>query len=252
MGVVKEPGMALTMKGVFLEEGIFTIRLAALGPNKCLLEDLIEGETTNFIEERGDWWKVWFKEIKLCNENDEDLERITRINCIGIPCHTWSKEFFDSISSTLGVFLNSDDNTFSKVCMGATMLRIRTTYLQVINEIIPVKINSVIFRIFVKEDFLSSSNIQKRSSPAGTNMESSEYSGDYSSDNNANGEREPDSDEGGIPNKETLINYMENINKTGKENGVDELHKFDKEEGKEDFRKDIEYTLIKGLSVVSS
>lgn len=43
--------MTLYMKKVFHDECIFTIRITHLGPSLCLLDDLIEGEVSCFIEE---------------------------------------------------------------------------------------------------------------------------------------------------------------------------------------------------------
>lgn len=52
IGVLKDSGMAYEIKKLFLKEGIFTIRVTILGPNFCILEDLILGEVDIFIKER--------------------------------------------------------------------------------------------------------------------------------------------------------------------------------------------------------
>lgn len=52
MGVLKDSVLASSLKKLFLQEGIFIIRVTILGPNLCLLEDLVHGEVEIFIEER--------------------------------------------------------------------------------------------------------------------------------------------------------------------------------------------------------
>lgn len=56
---MKVPGLASSMKKLFHDEGEFTIRVTSLGASKFLLEDLMEGELSNFIEERREWWSQW-------------------------------------------------------------------------------------------------------------------------------------------------------------------------------------------------
>ncbi|XP_058755922.1 uncharacterized protein LOC131629137 [Vicia villosa] len=152
VGIVKEAGLAFNIKKAFHEEGIFSIMVTALGANMCVLEDLIEGEAERFIEERKVWWKVWFKEIIPWEPQDVDLERMAWIKCLGIPCHAWCNGFFETLASSLGTFIHCDDNTFTKLSMDVARLRIRTKCIAVINEIILVLINGLLFRFFVVED----------------------------------------------------------------------------------------------------
>lgn len=49
--MLKDSGMAAELKNMFLEEGIFIIKVTLLGPNLCILEDLVYGEVELFIEE---------------------------------------------------------------------------------------------------------------------------------------------------------------------------------------------------------
>lgn len=43
-GIIKAPEVAMDLKQLFHEEGLFSIRVTLLGPNLCILEDLVCGE----------------------------------------------------------------------------------------------------------------------------------------------------------------------------------------------------------------
>lgn len=149
---VKEAGVAFEIKRIFHEEGIFSIRVTTIGENMCLLEYLIDGEVEKNLEERKEWWKVWFLEVRHWVPQDVDLERLTWMICKGFPCHAWSNGFFQMISSTLGSFIECDESTFSKVRMDVARIRIGTRCTSVISNILPVSIDGVIFRIYISED----------------------------------------------------------------------------------------------------
>lgn len=55
MGKVREEGSAYSMKKLFHDEGIITIRVTIVGANSYLLEDLIEGDEESFLDERKYW-----------------------------------------------------------------------------------------------------------------------------------------------------------------------------------------------------
>lgn len=63
-GVLKDLGMALILKKIFLDEGIFSIRVTSLGPNLCILKDLVTREVESFVEERRSWWEKWFVSLR--------------------------------------------------------------------------------------------------------------------------------------------------------------------------------------------
>lgn len=56
-GVIKESKHAMNLKNFFHEEGLFGIRLTFLGPNLCILEDLVSGEVEDFIADMKQWWE---------------------------------------------------------------------------------------------------------------------------------------------------------------------------------------------------
>lgn len=72
---------------MFIEEGIFSIRVTPLGPNICLLEDLIGEDVGVFLEERRLWWEQWFDSIRPWEPTDVDKERMLWLKIYGVPCH---------------------------------------------------------------------------------------------------------------------------------------------------------------------
>lgn len=51
-GKIMNPGLEIDLKKIFMEDGVFSIRVTMLGLNLCLLEELVGGEVESFIEER--------------------------------------------------------------------------------------------------------------------------------------------------------------------------------------------------------
>lgn len=69
-----------------------------------------------------------------------------------IPCHAWGKNFFVSISKKKGVYIDCEENTFSKQRMDMARICIHTKCVEVINEIILVVINGISFSISMAEE----------------------------------------------------------------------------------------------------
>src|SRR3954470_16792978 len=101
------------MKKLFIEEGIFTIRVMPLGPNLFLLEDLIFGEVELFIEERRQWWEQWFSSIRALKSSDIDVERLVWVKVLGFPGHAWGLKLFKIISESYGAFIKCDEQTLA-------------------------------------------------------------------------------------------------------------------------------------------
>lgn len=153
-----EPGAAYTVKKMFHDEGIFSIRVITFGENTFLLEDLIKGVAESFIKEIREWWGVLFKYIRRWLPEDVDHERLVWIRCSGVPCHAWNDNFFEVISTTLGYFVNCDENTSAKLNMDVSRFNIRTRCVAVINEVLFVMINGLLFRIVLWRISLGKSN----------------------------------------------------------------------------------------------
>src|SRR4051812_33977004 len=101
-------------KKLFQEEGMFNIRVTSLGPNFCLLEDLIGGDVECFVEERKYWWEQWFSFVKSWKPQDVDTERFVWLRVMGVPCHAWGERCFTILVKERGLFVKSDESTSLK------------------------------------------------------------------------------------------------------------------------------------------
>lgn len=93
-GKIKNPGVDIDLKKIFMEEELFSIRVTLLGPNLCLLEDLVGSEIETFLEEMKGWWEQRFSSFKPWEPTRIDLERFAWIKIRGIPCHVGGESLF--------------------------------------------------------------------------------------------------------------------------------------------------------------
>lgn len=140
------------MKVILHGDGYFSIKVTPLGDNLFLLEDLEEGEMEALLEERCDWLKHWFKEVKRWRKSDVDPERVTWLRCYSIPYHIWNPRFFEFVTATLGHYICGDDNTSRRSKMDVARLMIQTRCVVLINEVINVEVDGVLFRIKMIEE----------------------------------------------------------------------------------------------------
>ncbi|XP_058783790.1 uncharacterized protein LOC131658522 [Vicia villosa] len=151
-GVIKEPGVDVDIKRLFLEEDIFSIRVTYLGPNLCLLEDLIEGEIEEFIKVRKEWWQLWFSSIQPWNPSDVDKERLIWIKITGVPCYVWGEIFFKRLADLFGRFIKCDEGTALKSRMDVARICISTGHFGRVDECINVEIEGAFFSVLVLEE----------------------------------------------------------------------------------------------------
>lgn len=151
-GVLRDPEMAPAMKNLFLQEGIFTIRVTILGPNLCLLEDLVYGVVEIFIKERREWWQQWSKGISPWKTSDIDLERLVWITVTGVPFHARGIRLFKLLADSIGSFIKCDDHTLSKFRVNTTKVFIKTKQISLINEVCLVPIAGVSYSMYVVEE----------------------------------------------------------------------------------------------------
>lgn len=111
VGIIEKLGMTYNLQKVFNQEGYFNIKVTPLGANICLLEDDSEGALETLVKEEKVWLGQWFKEIRRWRPNDVDNERVTWLRCYGIPCHAWCLEFFQFLTSPVGMSRSLDDDT---------------------------------------------------------------------------------------------------------------------------------------------
>lgn len=80
------------------------------------------------------------------------MERCVWLRCYGIPIHAWGTRFFEFISASMGVFMQSGDITLAKISMDVARIKIRTRCSTLINKVFSITINDVPFRINVVEE----------------------------------------------------------------------------------------------------
>lgn len=160
--MIKNPGADIYLKKVFLEEGISYIRVTYLGPNLCILEDLVGGKVELFIKERRSWWEQWFTLIKPWEQTDIDREIMVWLNLIGVPCHAWDERLFTLLVETRGCFIKCDEETKLKLRMDEARINIKK-WMEKVDDTIKIVIEGVAFIIRIYE-FRPSFNVKSHSS----------------------------------------------------------------------------------------
>lgn len=105
-GVMRNPRVEDDIKSRYLEEGLFSIRVTIMGPNLCLLEDLVGNDVASLVSERKEWWNQFFVSINPWKPSDVDYERIVWINLFGIPCNAWGESFFSVLAEPSAAMLS--------------------------------------------------------------------------------------------------------------------------------------------------
>lgn len=150
-GFLKDTVAASEIKSIFVEEGILSIKVT-LGPNMCLLEDLVLGEVELFLEERRSWWDRFFNCIRPWEPEDMDSKRVVWLKISKVPCHACDVNLLKSIAGVFGSFVRSDERTNNSVNMSEARILIKSNTMAFINEEIQVLVDGVSFNFFVKED----------------------------------------------------------------------------------------------------
>lgn len=144
-GFLKNTYEASEIKGIFMEEGLFSIRVTMMGPNMCLLEDLVIGEAEAFLAECKEWLRGHFSCIKLWEPEGVALEILVWIRIAKVPCHAWGDKLFKQIAGVYGGFIMSDEQTFNRVSMTEARILIIYKFLSLINEEIQIIVDGTRF-----------------------------------------------------------------------------------------------------------
>lgn len=81
-----------------------------------------------------------------------DADKVTWLHIYSIPCHAWSSNFFKFITKSVASYMCCDDVTRDQIKMDVAKVIVRTKCSMVLNDIINVKINEVLFRLKIVED----------------------------------------------------------------------------------------------------
>ncbi|XP_058734175.1 uncharacterized protein LOC131605900 [Vicia villosa] len=133
-GRIREPEKMNDIKKIFHEEGIFNIRVTSLGPNFCLMEDLVGGDVETFIEERKSWWSQWLWSITPWKPSDIDTGRFAWLKVVGVPCHAWGEKCFALLVGNRGKLVKTEEATMLKHSMAEAVICILTESKERIEE----------------------------------------------------------------------------------------------------------------------
>lgn len=104
---------------------MFSIRVTILGPNLCLLEDLVGEDVDALLQERKEWWELLFVSVKPWQPTDVDPERLLWLKIYGVPCHAWGESLFRSLLDSIGRYVKSDKETMLKLRMDEARICLR-------------------------------------------------------------------------------------------------------------------------------
>lgn len=169
VGQVSRPRITYSIQDEFHKEGYFTIKATPLGANRVLLEAEDEGEIPALINDASEWLLNWFDEIRPWSPREIDNERLVWVRCYGVPAHAWSIKFFSFIVSTIGEFVDVDDNTRNRESMDMARILFKTRVHDLVCSITKVNIGGDVFSIKLVEEWygpmtwsLSSKNVNNR------------------------------------------------------------------------------------------
>lgn len=91
-------------------------------------------------------------EIQPWTPEEVDNERLTWLQCYGVPCHAWSFKFFGFISCFIGKIICLDEETHKRTRMDVARILVRTKYSLVLNQTFNVEINDKVYSIKMVED----------------------------------------------------------------------------------------------------
>lgn len=150
--VLRNPGEEDNLKRKFFEEGLFSIRVTVLGPNICLLEDLVGEDLEAMLQERRVWWDHLFVSVNPWKPTDVDSERLVWLKIFGVPCHAWGECLFRSLEDSIGRFVKIDEVT--KLRWRMDIARVCLCYIgkKRVFATIKVVVNGISFEVHVMDE----------------------------------------------------------------------------------------------------
>lgn len=93
----------------------------------------------------------WFLETRPWKHEDVDNERMTWLRVFGVPCHAWCLKLFEFITSSVGKYVFSYEETMKQTNMGVARILVMTKYCLVLNQTFNVEVNENVYRIKIVE-----------------------------------------------------------------------------------------------------
>lgn len=130
--------------------GVF--RLAHMGDNVILLNNISGKDLSKISSEFDEWFSHWFDWYRVWKPVDACHKRLVWTKWFGVPLHAWSERFFKTVCPSLGMFIKLDNDTMNKVRFDFARVLISVSYLKDVNQIIKVAVDNDIYSIKIVED----------------------------------------------------------------------------------------------------
>ncbi|KAK8688741.1 hypothetical protein V6N13_087485 [Hibiscus sabdariffa] len=134
---------------------------------RCLVGTINTVCSTSSIKSRlQEWGFEVFTEVKFWSENITQRDRATWLEVSGLPLHCWNHTTLKRIAEIWGAFEALGENAYHTLDCEKVSVLITTEQLGIINEVIEVEVNSMVYRVRVlkigfKDDTRSVSIMKK-------------------------------------------------------------------------------------------
>lgn len=157
IGQVHSPDVVFQLQEKVFAEGLYSVKVTPMGGDLVLIQ-VEEGEDfLQLVKDYEDAFEKWFADLCLWSPPEVPKHCHVWVRCQGIPLHAWDMSFFKKFVTLFGLFVMLDDRTDNKSRLDLARILIQTSSLEVINCLIKVKINDLIFSIRVVEEPFSDS-----------------------------------------------------------------------------------------------
>lgn len=134
--------------------GIFNIKAVPLGGNQVLLSSVGEVELSKCLTDDAEIFSKWFANVRPWEPGKMSREHLVWLNVTGVPVHSWRGDFFSDGCTNCGDLQCNGLGTRRKSRFDIGRILISTSYPQIINRSVVVKINDLRFTIRLMEDSL--------------------------------------------------------------------------------------------------
>jgi hypothetical protein len=93
VGFLSEDRDCRSIQHNFLMDGYHHIKITPLGFMKVLISSSVDGEVKELVGTVG-WWCTWFERFEEWSPSWVSNQRVTWLNCYGIPLHIWGDCYF--------------------------------------------------------------------------------------------------------------------------------------------------------------
>lgn len=154
------PKSVFTIQNKLHMEGIFSIGTTPMGGNLVLLIPKEEGAVESLLGDGTIALENWFLSLKPWKSEMVTKDRSVWLNITGVSLHAWREEFFCTIVTLVGKFVNLDESTRMRTRLDVGRVFATVSDPEAINRVVKVKINDGIFTIRMVENVFRQSTFQ--------------------------------------------------------------------------------------------